>query len=143
MKYTETLAAQHRACDADLVRAEQLAQSAQWRAAERAVSDFVDHTEAHLRYEEQNLFPQLEAVLPMAAGPTTVMRGEHGQIRTLFGELTAAVAAQDTGAVSDAVDTLLLLLQQHNAKEEAVLYPLADRELTSDPRLTDAREGSA
>lgn len=139
MKYTKTLAAQHRACDADLVRAEQLAQGAEWRAAERAVSDFVDHTEAHLRYEEQELFPRLENALPMAAGPTAVMRGEHGQIRALFGELTRAVAARDAGAVSDAVDTLLLVLQQHNAKEEAVLYPLADRELAADPRLAGSR----
>jgi hemerythrin-like domain-containing protein len=140
MNYTETLAAQHRACDADLVRAEQLAQGADWHAAERAVSNFVDHTEAHLRYEEQDLFPRLEAALPMAAGPTAVMRGEHGQIRTLFAELTAAVAAQDAGAVSDTVETLLLVLQQHNAKEEAVLYPLADRELAADPRLASSME---
>ena len=140
MKYTETLTAQHRACDADLVRTEQLAQSADWRAAELAVSEFVDQTEAHLRYEEQTLFPRLEAALPMAAGPTTVMRGEHGQIRALFGELTAAVAAHEADAVSEIVETLLLLLQQHNAKEEAILYPLADRELAPDARPADASE---
>ncbi len=143
MKYNENLTAQHRACDADLVRAERLAQDADWHAAERAVRDFVDHTEAHLGYEEQTLFPQLEAALPMAAGPTTAMRAEHGQIRTLFGELSAAVAAQDAEALSDTVETLLLLLQQHNAKEEAVLYPLADRALAPDAGLADAREGIA
>lgn len=140
MTYAETLTAQHRACDADLVRAEQMTQRANWHKAEQAVSDFVDHTEAHLSYEEQTLFPQLEAALPMAAGPTAVMRGEHGQIRTLSSELAVAVAAHDAAAVSDLVETLLLLLQQHNAREEAVLYPLADRELAPDARLAGTME---
>jgi hypothetical protein len=53
---------------------------------------------------------------------------------------TKTLAAQDAPAVGDVVDTLLLVLQQHNAKEEAVLYPLADRELPADRGLRSEKE---
>lgn len=143
MRYSEILTAQHRGCDADLVRTERLAQHGDWRTSEEATIDFVAHTEAHLHYEERWLFPRLEAVLPTTAAPAAVMRGEHDQIRALCRELTAAVAAQDAGGVGELVDTLLLLLQQHNAKEEAVLYPLADRVLAPDPALVAVAEPAA
>lgn len=132
MSFKQALTVQHRACDAALARIEQAADRNEWEAAMDATRTFLDDTEAHLDFEEQTLFPALEAALPMATGPTSVMRGEHAQMRELFTELRGAVAQRDAAALADSVETLLLLMQQHNAKEESVLYPIADQNLADD-----------
>jgi len=132
MAFHDVLSDQHRVCDAHFVKIEQAAQRADWQAAAAAAQAFIDATEAHFGYEEQTLFPALEAALPMAVGPTSVMRGEHAQMRALFAELVDAIGARDALALGDAVETLLLVMQQHNAKEENVLYPMADRALSDD-----------
>lgn len=126
------LTAQHRACDVEFTRIEQAAHQGEWPRARLATEAFIDDTETHFRNEEQVLFPALEAATPMATGPTTVMRAEHAQMRELFQDLLQAIDQQDADTLGDAVDTLLLLMQQHNAKEETVLYPIADRTLAAD-----------
>lgn len=132
MSISETLTAQHRACDNELAQIERLVHQGDWKGARIAAQDFIHHTLDHFGIEENVLFPRLEHAVPMAAAPTRVMRGEHAQIRELCTDLTVALDAADHGALADAVDTLLLLIQQHNAKEEAILYPLADRALDAD-----------
>jgi len=132
MAFYDALSDQHRVCDAHFAKIEQAAQRDDWTAAAAAAQAFIDATEAHFGYEEQTLFPALEAAAPMAAGPTSVMRREHIQMRELFAELVDAIGARDSAALSDAVETLLLVMQQHNAKEETVLYPMADRTLSDD-----------
>ena len=132
MSYQKTLAEQHRACDAEFAKIEQAAYRGDWEGAVHAAQTFIDDTEAHFDFEEQSLFPALEASMPSAAGPTSVMRSEHAQMRELFAGLLDATAKRDESALADAVETLLLLMQQHNMKEENVLYPIADRSLADD-----------
>lgn len=127
MSFQETLAAQHRACDAEFAKIEQAAHRRDWVAAANAAQAFIDDTELHFDYEEQTLFPAIEMATPMATGPTSVMRSEHAQMRELFDELQDAIGRHDASALADAADTLLLVMQQHNVKEENVLYPMADR----------------
>ena len=124
---SEDFTAEHRFCDDAFIRIEQLTHQGDWDAARSAAGAFIGVTEAHLRREEERLFPALEAAAPMANGPTGVMRAEHAQMRELFAAIDASLNAQDAESLGDALDTLLLLMQQHNAKEESVLYPLADR----------------
>ena len=92
----------------------------------------IGDTEAHFRFEEEVLFPALESTTPMAAGPTSVMRSEHAQMRELFGELSDACDRCDDSRLADVAEMLLLLMQQHNMKEENVLYPIADQSLGTD-----------
>ena len=71
------------------------------------------------------------------------MRGEHAQARRLLEDLSAAVAIGSRSETLGLVETLLMLLQQHNAKEEGILYPMADAVLGSSgdelaARLCDA-----
>lgn len=144
MLFQRALTAQHRACDAVFARIEQAAHRADWDAAAAAAAEFVAATEAHFDYEEKTLFPALEAASPAAAGPTAVMRSEHAQMRELFGDLKAAGTARDAAVLADTVETLLFLMQQHNAKEENVLYPIADRMLPPDhPAAAAARKGGS
>ena len=139
MSYLETLRAEHRSCDAALVLIEQAAHGGGWDVAGAAQQVFVDQTEAHFRYEEEQLFPALAHAFPAAAaGPIPVMQSEHLQMRELFDDLALAVRKQDAALLADTVQTLLFLMQQHNAKEENVLYPMADRSLPPRAAATPA-----
>jgi hemerythrin-like domain-containing protein len=68
----------------------------------------------------------------MAAGPTGVMRMEHTQMRRMLDELGAALAARSVDDCLGILETLHLIAQQHNAKEEGILYPMADRTLATE-----------
>jgi hemerythrin-like domain-containing protein len=57
------------------------------------------------------------------------MRAEHAEMRELFERLAAAAAARDADEFLGLAETLNLLVQQHNMKEEQVLYALMDESL--------------
>ena len=65
----------------------------------------------------------------MRMGPTQVMRNEHAQMRELIGASRAALEARDAEDYSGYAETLLIMMQQHNMKEENVLYPMCDQQL--------------
>jgi len=130
MSYQEAMTAQHRSCDAAFAEIEQAAHRKDWVAAAEAARIFITQTKAHFRFEEEVLFPALEAATPMAGGPVSVMCMEHTQMRELFGELRTAADNRDIAFLHDVVETLLLLMQQHNMKEENILYPIADQSLS-------------
>jgi hemerythrin-like domain-containing protein len=85
----------------------------------------------HFAREEQVLFPAFEAATGMTSGPTAVMRMEHRQIEQLMASLQAALDRRDREEYLGVSETLLMLMQQHNAKEENILYPMADRSLAA------------
>lgn len=97
----------------------------------------------HFLIEEEALFPAFEAATGMSSGPTEAMRLEHAQIRELFALLAAAIEAEETESVRDLLETLLVMLQQHNMKEENVLYPLCDQALATEQREAIARRLAA
>jgi len=59
------------------------------------------------------------------------MRLEHQQIRDTFDEMNNALASGDLEEFLGQAETLLILMQQHNIKEEQMLYPMCDRALGS------------
>lgn len=129
------LQAQHVACDDAFALAETAAERADWPACADAFQRFHAAMTAHFAIEEDVLFPAFEAATGMSGGPTVVMRSEHRQMEGLLAELQAAVAARDGEAYAGAAQTLLVLLQQHNFKEENILYPMCDQHLHA--RLSD------
>ena len=85
----------------------------------------------HLKMEEDILFPAFEAATGMRGGPTNVMRSEHTQMRAVLTEMERRMSTGDLDGLLDQGDTLLMLIQQHNAKEEGMLYPMAEQALSS------------
>ena len=78
------------------------------------------------------LFPAFEAATGMTeAGPTFVMRAEHVQMRALLGRMQDAMERGNLRELLDQGDSLLILIGQHNQKEERMLYPLAERALAA------------
>lgn len=122
----------HGRCDDLFVAAEAACHAKDWASAHTAVKAFVGQTEKHFHTEEELLFPAFEQATGSAGGPTQVMRMEHAQMRDLFAQMIAAIDARDIEALAGAAETLLVLMQQHNMKEENILYPMCDQALPGD-----------
>ena len=129
---TQILPDHHRHCENLFVFAEQCVQRGDWAAAATAFKHFHDQINAHFEAEENLLFPAFEAATGMSAGPTRMMRHEHAQMRSLLSQLAAACAAHDGEAYAGTAETLLMLMQQHNMKEENILYPMCDQALAAE-----------
>ena len=128
----ELMTHDHRACDHDFARAETLAAKADWSGAAEALDAFARALNAHFDAEEQHLFPAFEAATGMTHGPTHVMRGEHRDMRDALERLQAALRAQDGDDYAGEAETLLIMMQQHNMKEENILYPMCDQHLAAE-----------
>lgn len=123
----EYLTFEHRECDRLLDPAEEHARRGRWDAAAQSFDAFAAAFTAHLAKEEQVLFPALEAQAGGALAPVAVMCGEHEAMEELLARIGAGLAARDVDEFTGSLDTLVLLIGQHNMKEEHVLYPMADR----------------
>jgi hemerythrin-like domain-containing protein len=98
---------------------------------------FVD--KCHHGKEEEFLFPALEAAgVAKEGGPIGVMLSEHEQGRKLAARLKQCVSdyrsgdRQAAGGIQQTVKAYVDLLTQHIAKEDAVLFPMADTRLDAD-----------
>jgi hemerythrin-like domain-containing protein len=119
----------HKECDEAFARAEESA-GTDWPATEAGFRIFVRSMQHHLAMEEEVLFPAFEEQTGMSdGGPTETMRVEHEQMRRLFDDMQQAVAARDANQYLGLAETLMLLMQQHNMKEEGMLYPMMDEVL--------------
>jgi hemerythrin-like domain-containing protein len=61
-----------------------------------------------------------------------IMRAEHVQIRGLIAEMKRDIEQQAADHYLGISETLLILMQQHNAKEEQMLYVMCDNVLGDD-----------
>lgn len=143
MRPTETLSAEHRIIERVLGALDRMAHDAFDRghvdvaAAKSAVAflrEFADTR--HHGKEEARLFPAMEdAGLPQHQGPTAVMRYEHELGRAEVGRMAGSVRDFEEGkggaadAFAFAARTFTDLLREHIAKEDQVLFPMADRTL--------------
>ena len=125
---TDAFTEDHHRCDQLLAEAERRAGagSKDWSTAASAAHDLSTALDRHFRLEEESLFPALAQVFKVAEQPIEVMVTEHAQMRALLADLAEAVAARDQAAYLGILETLHFLIQQHNYKEEGVLYPMAD-----------------
>ncbi len=126
------LAPDHRQCDDYFSAAEEAAQQGEWTAATAQFNQFLIAMQHHFVKEETVLFPAFEQSTRNAGGPTEVMRMEHTQMRELFQDLQQAIASRDANAYAGAAETLLILMQQHNLKEEQMLYRMCDQMLAQE-----------
>jgi DUF438 domain-containing protein len=128
----DLMTADHRRCDDRLAAVEQAVADGRTGEAHAAFEGFRRAMLAHFDSEEHTLFPAFEARTGMSMGPTQIMRMEHGQMRTLMDD---ALQALDEGTADDylgVAETLLIMMQQHNMKEENVLYPMCDQQLAGE-----------
>jgi hemerythrin-like domain-containing protein len=131
----------HRRCDDLFAEAEQALGQKNLAAAKAAFEHFRTSVLAHFDSEEKTLFPTFEAKTGMTMGPTQVMRMEHEQMRGLIDEAMQALADDNVDDYLGQAETLLIMMQQHNMKEENVLYPMCDEHLRAEtPELLQRLE---
>lgn len=124
----------HRHCDDILARAGKSAAAGDWAGLERDFGTFLREIERHIDAEEILLFPAFEEKTGMTGGPAAVMRAEHREMREVFAQMRAASEGKDGKLYLSVSGNLLSLLEQHNMKEERMLYPMIDASLGDDAR---------
>lgn len=129
---SEFMTPDHSRCDDYFAKAEAAAANGDWPACEGAFKDFVDATQHHFAMEEEVLFPAFEARTGMTMGPTQMMRLEHRQMSDLISQMVDAVQQKNQGEFLGLSETLLMIMQQHNLKEEQMLYRMADEVLAGE-----------
>ena len=126
----EFMSAKHHTCDEAFAIAEQAALDNSWSDAEAAFNNFRTELAKHFRMEEDKLFPALLSA-GGPAGPVQMMRMEHAQMNTLIEQMAITLTHQDAQGYDGLSETLLIVMQQHNLKEEQMLYPISDHFLAS------------
>ena len=117
----------HRQCDELYAAAEEAVANQDWAAANAGWLAFTSELNTHITdREEGRLFPAFEAANG-PPGPIAMMRGEHAQMRALVAQMDEALASQEHQRFLGLGETLMMLTQQHNMKEENILYPMMDQ----------------
>jgi iron-sulfur cluster repair protein YtfE (RIC family) len=144
----ESLSQHHRYCDRFFEAALEAAGKSDWKTFTSRIAALKDALEHHIAFEEQELFPAFEEASGMLGGPTEVMRMEHAEMRDLLDALGAAQPRVDPQGCRAELEHLHALLQGHNDKEEAVLYPACERllgarsDLIAEARALNDRAGA-
>ena len=130
-RIAEYMSTDHHACDESFALAEAAALGNDWRGAETAFQIFCNDMARHFRMEEDLLFPALLAA-GGPQGPVQMMHMEHAQMNDLIEQMTSALNDKNGKTYGGLSETLLIVMQQHNLKEEQILYPIADRLLAAE-----------
>jgi hemerythrin-like domain-containing protein len=124
---TETLTREHREIDAGIETFVSGLDSGRIDADQltRATSAL----RRHIYLEETLLFPPIrKAGMSM---PLLVMAKEHGLLWRLMDHLDSLLVDQDVDGLRARAEELLLILEQHNHKEEPIVYPRSGSDLTA------------
>ncbi|WP_293268956.1 hemerythrin domain-containing protein [Neptunomonas sp.] len=125
----EYMTQQHRCCDESFAAAEEAVSKQNWSEASAQMAVFSRDLGIHFTNEEEHLFLAFEEVSGNTGGPTSVMRVEHQQMRGMVESMTQALQAKDADNYLGLSETLMILMQQHNMKEEQILYPMTQQML--------------
>lgn len=120
----------HQEIDAIFMRSRDAAATSDWIGLQRNGESFLGRIGRHIEMEEELLFPTFDETTGMSSGgPTETMRSEHAQMQPMFAQMCAAIDAKNAAQYLQVSQTLNELLQQHNMKEEQMMYPMLDRAL--------------
>jgi len=127
----EFMTQDHKDCDEFFAQMEDAVVNKQDEALEK-FEKFYDSLTNHFKMEEMVLFPMFDQKTGMSQGPTQVMVMEHEQMRKLLSGIEAAIESSDKDKFFGLSETLMILMQQHNMKEEQMIYSIAQEQLGDD-----------
>ncbi|MES2116572.1 MAG: hemerythrin domain-containing protein [Pseudomonadota bacterium] len=128
-KVSQFLEHDHARCDSLYVDVVNCVAARDWAQAALRFPEFAEAMQLHIDMEESVVYPAFEQALGNDSGPTRIMRAEHQLLREILHRMTAAILHRDLIEFSDHADTFRLTTQQHNLKEEGMLFPLVDKML--------------
>ncbi|MBU8877605.1 hemerythrin domain-containing protein [Bacillus sp. FJAT-29790] len=105
------------------------------------VKSFINVLDPHSQREEGVLFRMMEQYLGKGTGPIAVMEYEHDQAKSFIGsflenakqaeQMKEAEMIVNAGLIKNAYYTLV----EHFAKEEKILFPMAENMLSDEEKL--------
>jgi hemerythrin-like domain-containing protein len=126
----EAFAHDHRRLEQALAASVAHAGAGRWDEAAAAFAVFRLGIERHMAVEERVLFPAVEAGAETPL--TAILRKGHRDLRVFFDELDDALQARDAQECARITASMRALLERHDEKEEAELYPAAQARLGAD-----------
>ena len=117
----------HRHCDEVFAQMEKSVASENWSEANKDFNEFTLDLNHHFDMEEKIMFPVFEEKTGMHnSGPTAMMRMEHEQMRNVISQMQSDLETKNKNHFFGLSESLMMLMQQHNMKEEQMLYQMAD-----------------
>ncbi|MEA3288998.1 MAG: hemerythrin domain-containing protein [Campylobacterota bacterium] len=132
MTINQYMTTDHRACDEQFAQLENIVDQGNFEGAKAMFDEFNTHMLKHFDMEEKVMFPQYQNCEGGHCDPTPVMRMEHDQMRNLFSQMSDAINSNDKERFLGLSENLLFVMQQHNMKEEQMMYNMADQSLDSE-----------
>lgn len=133
MTIKEYMTHNHKECDELLAQLENEVEDGNWDKVSKLNDEFKHETLKHFDIEENYLFPMFdERSANGGCGPTKVMKMEHDQARTIFPKLEEAINEKDSDRFFGLSESLMILIQQHNSKEEQMLYTMMQNLFNND-----------
>ncbi|RDU56155.1 hemerythrin HHE cation-binding protein [Helicobacter sp. MIT 00-7814] len=129
MQIKEFMTQDHRECDSHFALVEEALQEGDFKKAQEEFEKFISHTLRHFAQEEELLFVEFSNATGMSGGPVEVMKYEHSQLRGLLEQLKGALVSQNAQEFFGISEGMMILLQQHNMKEEQMLYNMIQMQL--------------
>jgi hemerythrin-like domain-containing protein len=126
----------HRSCDEGFATMENAVADENWSEAKEKFEEFTTNLLHHFDIEEKVMFPAFEARSESAhCNPTPVMIMEHEQMRGITKDMREKLEAKDKNGFFGSSETLMMLMQQHNMKEEQMMYPMIDEAMDSESEM--------
>lgn len=121
----------HRDCDYAFENIENALEQKNFAVAKIAFEKWKNLNLKHFSIEEEILFPETIKTMGVKIPPIMVMEMEHMQIKNCFLEIEKSLTAEDTSKFHQLAETCMIMIQQHNMKEEQILYPIIDRAIAT------------
>ena len=132
MTINQFMTTDHRECDEQFAQLENIVDQGNFDGAKAMFDEFQAHMLKHFDMEEQVMFPQYQNCEGGHCDPTPVMLMEHNQMRAIFIQMANAINENDKEKFLGQSEALLFTMQQHNMKEEQMMYNFADQALNSE-----------
>jgi len=116
------MARDHRRCDDLYAAGEAAGLEGNASLAKELSGAFILGMRRHFSMEETIFFPAFTEATGMTAGPVEVMKMEHQQMKDVLTKMNSALDGEDMDALFGLGDTMVILMQQHNVKEESILW---------------------
>jgi len=123
----EFMTQDHRECDNLYAPLEEAISKGDFEKALELYTPFKEAMLTHFAMEEEKLFPKMEEFIGSGEGPIYVMKMEHNQIRSIINQLGEAINSKNQQKALGLGETFMIMTQQHNMKEEQILYTMADQ----------------
>lgn len=138
MSTTTPMLKHHKLCDEDFALTEEAAHKGNWDACAKTYGKFKNELLEHFALEDDVLFTKFIELSGMSGdGPPSQMMAEHVQMRDLIQQMDDALEKKDKNNFTGVGETLLLMMQQHNMKEENILYPMLDNQFDGDREIQE------